>query len=736
VRDTRSLLRGVLTCSFIALSPVKAADLPHIGYVYPAGGQRGTTFEVTVGGQYLEKVNDVHVTGRGIRAEILEYIEPKRRQVSRLRREMNKRIAELQKSHKGGRFDQAEAEKQDEKLSELRKALRKVSRRDPKAQPNAQIAETVRLRITMPKDTALGDREIRLVTGSGVSNPLVFQVGQLPEITEPKPPGRGRPPPVELPPLPVLVNGQILPGEVDRLRFKARKGQQLVLDVRGRALVPYLADAVPGWFQAVLTIYDPEANEVAFADDFRFNPDPVLFYDVPENGEYILEIRDSIHRGREDFVYRIAVGELPYITSIFPLGVSSQASRPLAVTGRNLPSDRLGIDARGKAPGIHLTSVRSGSLVSNTVPFAVDTLPEVLASEPNDDLKNAQNVVLPLTVNGRIDEPDDWDVFRFTGRAGAQIVAEVYARRVGSPLDSVLKLTDDRGRVVQINDDKEDKGAGLTTHHADSYLTCRLPSNGTYFVHLGDMQNHGTQDHTYRLRISHQRPDFQLRVVPSAVSIPQGGTAPVTVHVLRKDGFEGEVRVSFKHRADELSLSGAIPADEDKVRLTLTASDDAPLGLATRRLVGLARIGGKTVRRDVVPSEDMMQAFLYRHLVPAKEFIIAITKPERISLEVDIPPDRSLKIPIGGSVRLVVRRTPHSGRGGHVRLELEDPPKGISMDPSGLARGKKKTLVVFHADDKEVKPGLRGNLILRGKVGQNRPRIVCRAPAIPFEIVE
>jgi len=42
----------------------------------------------------------------------------------------------------------------------------------------------------------------------------------------------------------------------------------------------------------------------------------------------------------------------------------------------------------------------------------------------------AQRVKLPIIVNGRIDQPGDWDVFRFQGRAGEAIVAEVYARRL------------------------------------------------------------------------------------------------------------------------------------------------------------------------------------------------------------------------------------------------------------------------------------------------------------------
>jgi hypothetical protein len=45
-----------------------------------------------------------------------------------------------------------------------------------------------------------------------------------------------------------------------------------------------------------------------------------LHFSVPKGGEYTIEIRDALYRGREDFVYRIAIGELPFVTSAFPLG--------------------------------------------------------------------------------------------------------------------------------------------------------------------------------------------------------------------------------------------------------------------------------------------------------------------------------------------------------------------------------------------------------------------------------
>ena len=36
--------------------------------------------------------------------------------------------------------------------------------------------------------------------------------------------------------------------------------------------------------------------------------------------QYLVEVRDSLFRGREDFIYRLSIGALPYVTDIYPLG--------------------------------------------------------------------------------------------------------------------------------------------------------------------------------------------------------------------------------------------------------------------------------------------------------------------------------------------------------------------------------------------------------------------------------
>ncbi len=215
-----------------------------------------------------------------------------------------------------------------------------------------------------------------------------------------------------------------------------------------------------------MALYNSQGEELAYADGYRFHPDPVLYYEAPEDGDYLVEIRDALYRGRQDFVYRLTVGELPFVTGIFPLGCQIGDKATVALRGWNLPTHELTVDTTSKKPGVYPVSVWAGNVVSNHMPFAVDTLPECLEKEPNNQLGEAQAVTLPIIINGRIDPSGDQDIFCFTARAGDQVVAEVYARRLDSPLDSVLRLTDANERQLAFNDDHTDRGLGLNTHGA------------------------------------------------------------------------------------------------------------------------------------------------------------------------------------------------------------------------------------------------------------------------------
>ena len=746
----------------------RAQQSPHIGYVYPAGGRQGAVFQVAVGGQYLNNATNAYVSGDGVQVVVVDYSRPlTQKEFNDLReklKELQDRRAAATASAKK-RDGPASSQPgtnvvwtaaDDRIIAEMRQKLILFA---PRRNGNPAIAETVAVRVTLAPNAEPGERELRLATPTGLSNPLRFCVGQLVEYnkrdpklgadTAPQRPLRFNNEPKAVEPtemnitLPAIVNGQTLPGGVDRYHFQARHGMGLVVVVAARELIPYLADAVPGWFQAAVTLYDAKGHELEHADHYEFHPDPVLHYEIPKDGEYVVQIRDSIYRGREDFVYRITLGELPYVTSIFPLGGPAGAQTTVELKGWNLPVTSLALT--NSEPGIHPVSVNKEDWLSNPVPFAVDTLPECHEQEPNDSIAAAQAVTLPIIVNGRIDKPGDWDVFRFNGRAGDTVIAEVNARRLDSPLDSVLKLTDASGKQIAFNDDHEDKGAGLDTHYADSYLTAILPADGAFYVHIGDAQRQGGPEYGYRLRISPPRPDFELRVVPSSVSVRGGASVPLTVYALRRDGFTNEITLALQDAPEGFKLNGAkVPANQDQVRLTLlapAAPTEKPISLA---LEGRAIIEGHAVVHRAVPAEDMMQAFAYRHLVPAQGLEVAVSGRLMNRMSLKILSAMPVRIPAGGTARVRVA-TPTSAFADRFRLELSEPSEGITI--GRVSSSDEGAEIELHSDAAKAKPGLKGNLIVnifqgqlaaanqnKKQANQRRPA-VGSLPAIPFEIV-
>src|SRR5204863_495145 len=85
--------------------------------------------------------------------------------------------------------------------------------------------------------------------------------------------------------------------------------------------------------------------------------------------------------------------------------------------------------------------------------------------------KKSQEITLPVVIEGMVDRPKDVDVFRFAGKKGQKMTAEVLAHRFGSPLDAMLTLYNSAGNQVAFNDD-------LAAGTRDARLEILLPADG------------------------------------------------------------------------------------------------------------------------------------------------------------------------------------------------------------------------------------------------------------------
>jgi len=99
--------------------------------------------------------------------------------------------------------------------------------------------------------------------------------------------------------------------------------------------------------------------------------------------------------------------------------------------------------------------------------------------EPNDSLAQATLIAYGQTTQLAyiFGQPQDYDFFTFTGSAGDQIQARVYARSsIGGTLDSYLFLLDQNGNLLAENDDI------VSGQITDSEIAYTLPADGRYYL--------------------------------------------------------------------------------------------------------------------------------------------------------------------------------------------------------------------------------------------------------------
>ncbi|MFH1265105.1 MAG: PPC domain-containing protein, partial [Planctomycetota bacterium] len=641
-----------------------------VTFVFPAGTQQGQTIEATINGRDFQNANGVRITGPGVTASIVEVVNP----------------------------------------------------------------NAVRISLAAAPDSELGERDLRLITPGGISNRVRFFIGALPEVNEVEP-NTDRAQPQALSALPILVNGQILDNDRDHYRFSATAGQTIVADVQARTLLAYLSDTVPGFLDACLTLFDPGGKALASVDRFRHQPDPVLAYTIPQDGEYTLEVSDVIYRGRGDFVYRLSIGAFPYLTHVFPLGGQRNSTAQIELDGMSLPAPTMDFPVPADSPSLRFVGPVAGALPTNALPLAVGDEPEVRETEPNDELAQANRVGVPAAINGRIQQPGDVDHFLLTAEANQVLVLDVRARRLDSPLDSFLTIMNAQGGVYAENDDFVDPDYPLLLHHSDSRLAFTFPAAGDYILRVRDTQGKGGDEYAYRLVVAPPKPDCVLRVIPDMQRVAKGDSVVVTVTADRRDGFGGEINLAVENLPTGFTASDAIiPAGQPQAKLTITAPPDAPSNVFSPAIVGTTTLNEQPFTRTAFGAEDVMQAFSYRHVVPTREFVVAVIEMSLFGLSTDAPPQAGLEIKQGAEAQVVVKATRQEGATFPINLAVVDAPVGITVKTAPIPADQNEVAITLSVPA-EAPAGWKVNVILNGTMSTGQATATRTAPAIPIKIV-
>jgi len=374
----------------IAIFATEPIIPPTILSISPAGMQRGTTTTFAVEGRNLAGATEVIFDSPGITGKMTE-------------------IADVPEKITGPKAGE-----------------------DLGAQVPLGKKQSAKLEITIAKDAEPGIHRFRVKTPLGTSNTQTLAVGILPEMKKRDKTGMDAGGPAQSVDLPATLIGSIDgPGEKDQYQFEGKAGEDLVFRTQASELGSRLESA--------LVLSDADGHVLASAGQDANRRDAVLLYHLTQAGRFSISISDRDNGGGKGYFYRLDAGALPYVKTVFPLGLRAGQPTQISVSGANLG----GINTITVRPPSGADSGKTMRLegIDGRRPFdevrlAVGDVPEILEREPNDSIAQAQDISLPITINGHIaggmdraKTPDE-DFFRFTAKKGQKLSIEVTASRL------------------------------------------------------------------------------------------------------------------------------------------------------------------------------------------------------------------------------------------------------------------------------------------------------------------
>ncbi|MGC8668030.1 MAG: hypothetical protein ACP5VE_07960 [Chthonomonadales bacterium] len=547
------------------------AQAPRVNAFFPMGARAGTTVEVEVRGANLEGADLLLATGSGVSgtvepggSKVDERYKPLWQQkcgsCHELRSPANRSMTPAQWAATVQRMiRQNNAPIAPEDADKIVQYLQSAAR-----------AGKVTAKITVAPDAPPGVYELRLATPRGVSTAALFEVSRMPEVVG----VGGRLASAQRVTLPCVANGCFTSnGERHYYRFTAHAGDRLVFNLRAFRF----NEATQMFFNPVLRLLDADGNELAENHGY-YELDPLLDWQCPRDGDYIVEVRDLLGRGNPASVYRLDMGHLPYDTVLVP---------PAGRTGARVAGYVEGKNTVGLRTAVELRAPTEAGLTQVGTPFG--TAPFYVSPYPVVTVGGSKAVQLPAAFAGHFAAVRAPDAYTVLGSGRYEI--EAFGERIGSPAAIRATLLDPDGHVI-------------AAVERDNRTTVDLKSNRPHTLRIEEAAGRGGPEYAYCVEMRPARPGLECVARPDAVTLRPGLSAGVEVIVLRREGVQGDIEVTAADLPPGVSATTAmIQPDRQSAWLILTAAPNAQPLVQPFRIVACGRgPAGEAVVR-VVPQE-------------------------------------------------------------------------------------------------------------------------------------
>lgn len=586
-----------------------------------------------------------------------------------------------------------------------------------------------------------GEYPFRLRTKGGVSYLRTFWVTQLPIVAELSTRDEKRkrtseandsfdsPQAVEMN---TVIAGVARNENADYYLIDGKKGQRVSAEVIGMRLGQTA-------FDPYLAILDSKRFELATCDDSVLaKRDPFLSLILPEDGQYTILVRESSYQGSDEANYLLQISDSPRATSLHP---------PVAN-----PGQKLKVTFRGDAAGDitqELTTPQQGSevllfaktgerLAASPNPLRLSSLPIHPEREPNNQAnvvtKGGPAAPVPSTLHGVLDEQGDHDWFRFTAKKGQVIRAQVHARSLRSPIDT----------VVQIRPAKDAKGAIANDDdgtNPDSKVDFPIPADGDYLLQIRDHLNRGGPDFTYTIDLT-ERPITLSAELPyaanndsqknRAIVIPRGNRILVVPNVARQNtGCDVTVTHDQLPKGVSLAVKNA-PRDPVGLPILFSAAQDAPL--AAR----LTRFQIKDPKSALTgPFHENIHHVEINNAGPfcsthSDRLTVAVVEEAPFELAILSPPVPLVR---NGTMELRVRAKRAEGYPSPIKITLPWRPPGVGAPPEvTIPEGKSEISIPINANgEASIR---KWPIAVTGEASTDRGKVRVSSPFVTLELAE
>jgi hypothetical protein len=451
--------------------------------------------------------------------------------------------------------------------------------------------------VNVAPDCRLGEHILQVRCGKGISDFRSVFVGPYPAIKESEPNDDCAS--AEKIEINHTVAGQMKGEDVDYFVVSLKLGQRLSVEVEAVRLGLF--------FDPLIAVYDADQKEIAVCDDTElFSQDGFLTVTAPADGDYFLMVRDAAYRAQKDTAYRLHVGEFERPRIMFPAGGKSGEKLASKIYERPTP-DAGGLVERAAAEFQLPDAAESTEVFGDgpsALPLRVSGFENI--NRPDDagnfSAKHAIEVPTPVAINGRFTEARKHHYYKFTAKKNQKLAIDVFAKRIGSPLDPIINVFDEKNKSLISSDDAKVK--------PDSFLVFNPPADGTYALRVIDYFNRGGIDMIYRVEITPAKPLLALNIKRNdrfsqrrmAMAIPQGGRFAAVLSA-KKEHFAADVQLQFDGLPEGVTAT-MLPLKKSakEMPVVFEATEDAAIDLKKVTVSGVAK--NEKIESKDVPKAD------------------------------------------------------------------------------------------------------------------------------------